>query len=165
MGWVGILGSTKGIMRSTLPQPSAQEARRLLGEQVSYAERSHHLFDALIARLQSYFQTEKVDFPNELDLVGATSFQRQVWGATRLIPYGDTKSYKWVAEQIRNPRATRAIGQALAKNPLPIIIPCHRVVNSDGGLGGFSDGLELKRHLLNLEAQVSSNRDSSPRPI
>jgi methylated-DNA-[protein]-cysteine S-methyltransferase len=154
MGWVGILGSREGIRRTTLPQPSAQDARRLLGEPSDYAEPAPNLFQDLRERFQAYFREDKIDFPEKLDLSGATPFQRQVWEVTRLIPYGDTRSYKWVAEQIGKPGASRAVGQALAKNPLPILIPCHRVVNTDGRLGGFSDGLGMKRRLLRLEAQA-----------
>jgi methylated-DNA-[protein]-cysteine S-methyltransferase len=160
MGWVGILGSSQGIQRTTLPQPSAQDACRLLGGPANCAEPSPKLFTSLIDRFQAYFDGAKVDFPDKLDLSGATPFQRQVWQITRLIPHGDTRSYKWVAEQIGKPGTSRTVGQALGKNPLPIIVPCHRVIASDGGLGGFSDGLDMKRRLLNLEAKVSSNRDS-----
>ena len=151
MGWVGILGSAKGLLRTTLPQPSAQEARKLLGEKVKHAVRSPSLSDDLTERLRIYFGGGVVNFPDKLDLEEATPFQRRVWAVTRLIPYGDTRSYKWVAEQIEKPGAARAVGQALSKNPLPIIIPCHRVVKADGKLGGFSGGLEMKRRLLNLE--------------
>jgi methylated-DNA-[protein]-cysteine S-methyltransferase len=75
-----------------------------------------------------------------------------VWEKTRLIPYGKTRSYSWVAEQMGKPRAVRAVGQALGKNPLPIIIPCHRVIANNERLGGFSGGVEWKRYLLDLEA-------------
>ena len=71
---------------------------------------------------------------------------------TRLIPYGETRSYIWLAEQLGKMGAVRAVGQALARNPLPIIIPCHRVVAKDGQLGGFTGGMEIKRQLLYLEA-------------
>ena len=156
MGWVGILGSPKGLRYTTLPQPSSKEAHELLGNQVNYAARSHNRFNGLIERLRAYFNGGKIDFPDKLDLSGATPFQHKVWEATRFIPYGETRSYTWVAEQIRKPLASRAVGQALAQNPLPIIIPCHRVINSDGRLGGFTDsrGVEIKQRLLNLEASA-----------
>ena len=153
-GWMGILGSTKGLLVTTLPQPTAQEARQLLGDRVNYATCSPRRFEDLMERLRTYFDGHQVAFPDELDLSGATPFQRQVWEITRLIPYGKTRSYLWVAEQIKQPGAARAVGQALSRNPLPIIIPCHRVVNSDGGLGGFSGGLEMKKYLLSLEASA-----------
>ncbi len=153
-GWLGILSSTKGLLRIILPQRSAQEACQLLGDSVNQATWSPRQFDDLTGRLMIYFSGHRVTFPDELDLSGATAFQREVWEVTRLIPYGETRSYAWVAEQIRKPQAVRAVGQALGRNPLPIIIPCHRVIASDGKLGGFSDGVEMKRHLLGLEASA-----------
>jgi len=155
MGWIGILASVKGLLRTTLPQHSVQEAHQLLGDSVNHATWSPHLFDDLTERLKVYFSGGKAAFPDELDLSGATPFQREVWEATRLIAYGETRSYLWVAEQIKRPGAVRAVGQALSRNPLPVIIPCHRVVAADGKLGGFSGGVEMKRHLLWLEAAVN----------
>ncbi len=155
MGWVGMLASAKGLLGITLPQPSVHEVRQLLGDSVSHAIWSPHLFKDLMERLKVYFSGHRTTFPDKLDLSRATHFQREVWEITRLIPYGETRSYAWVAEQIKKPQAVRAVGQALGKNPLPIIVPCHRVVASDGKLGGFSSGVEMKRYLLSLEASVS----------
>ncbi len=153
MGRIGILGSTKGLRRITLPQRSTPEARQRSGDGVNQAT---GYFDDLIKRLKIYFGGHKTAFPDKLDLTGATAFQGKVWEATRLIPYGETRSYIWIARQIEKPRAVRAVGQALGRNPLPIIIPCHRVVASDGKLGGFSGGVEIKRYLLRLEASANS---------
>jgi methylated-DNA-[protein]-cysteine S-methyltransferase len=150
MGWIGVSASARGLWRTTLPQPSAQEARQLLGE--SRATWSPYLFEDLVQRFRTYFSGHKVAFPDRLDLSRATVFQRQVWEVTRLIPYGNTRSYSWVTEQIRKPGAARAVGQALARNPLPIVVPCHRVIASSGRLSGFSGGLEMKKYLLDLEA-------------
>ena len=164
MGWIGILASARGFLRTTLPHPSAEEARQLLGDSVNYATWSPQRFQDTMQRLRTYFAGLKATFPDELDLTGATIFQSQVWNITRLIPYGETRSYAWVAEQIKRPEAVRAVGQALASNPLPIIIPCHRVVARDGKLGGYSGGAEMKRRLLYLEGAAStgkSNRDRS----
>ena len=155
MGWVGILGSAKGLLSITLPRHSAQETCRLLGGGVNQATWSLRLFNDLVERLRIYFSGHRVTFLDELDLSVATPFQREVWAITRLIPYGETRSYRWVAEQIKRPAAARAVGQALGKNPLPVIIPCHRVVTSDGQLGGFNGGLETKQQLLHLEASAS----------
>jgi len=154
MGWMGILGSAKGLLRTTLPHPSAQEIRQLFGDNIKQASRSPRLFADLIQRLKLYFGGYKVNFPDRLDLSGATDFQRKVWETTRLIPYGETRSYAWVAEQIKQPGALRAVGQALGRNPLPIIVPCHRVVASNGKLGGFSNGIEMKKRLLYLEGSA-----------
>ena len=155
MGWVGILGSTKGLRRITLPQRSTPEARQRLGGRVNRATWSPGYFEDLIKRLKIYFSGHKTAFPDKLDLTRATAFQGEVWEATRLIPYGETRSYTWIARQIEKPRAVRAVGQALGRNPLPVIIPCHRVVASDGKLGGFSGGIEVKKHLLELEASAN----------
>jgi len=158
IGWVGILGSAKGLLRTTLPQPSAQEAEQLLGDGVKDATWSADFFADLLQRLRSYFGGHRVTFPNELDLSPATAFQREVWQITRLIPYGETRSYAWVAEQLGKAEAVRAVGQALARNSLPIIIPCHRVVAKDGKLSGYSGGVGKKGYLLRLEASANINR-------
>lgn len=152
VGWLGISGSAKGLLSATLPQRSAQEAYQLLDDRANNATLSPHLFDDLIERLRIYFAGHKITFSDKLDLSGATPFQRQVWEITRLIPYGETRSYTWVAEQIKQPGAVRAVGQALSRNPLPIIVPCHRVLTINGKLGGYSGGVEMKRYLLWLEA-------------
>jgi methylated-DNA-[protein]-cysteine S-methyltransferase len=151
-GWVGVLGSTSGLLLTTLPQRSLQEARQLLGDKANHAIWSTRLFENLMERLKNYYSGDKVTFPDDVDLSGATPFQIGVWSKTRLIPYGETRSYSWVAEQIGRPGVARAVGQALGRNPLPGIIPCHRVVASDGKLCGFAGGLAVKRHLLSLEA-------------
>ena len=152
MGWVGILASEKGLLAATLPRPSAEAARRELGDDAQQAVWSPNRLAELAERLKAYFSGEKVEFPDELDFSMSTLFQCDVWRQTRLIPYGETRSYQWVAEQIKKPGAARAVGQALGKNPFLVIVPCHRVVASDGGLGGFGGGLEMKRQLLMMEA-------------
>ena len=151
MGWIGILSSAKGLLRTTLPQRTAQQARQLLGDGANRATWSPHLFEDLMERLKTYCGGHEADFPDQLDLSRVTAFQREVWEITKLIPYGKTRTYGWVAEQIGKPEAARAVGQALSRNPLPIIIPCHRVIASDGKLGGFTGGLDMKRSLLSLE--------------
>jgi methylated-DNA-[protein]-cysteine S-methyltransferase len=155
VGWVGILASSRGLLRTTLPQGSAQEAERLLGDRVEKATCSADFFADLLQRLKSYFGGQRVAFADELDLSPATAFQREVWQLTRLVPYGETRSYGWMAEKLGKAGAGRAVGQALAGNPLPIIVPCHRVVAKGGKLGGYSGGVEKKRHLLQLEASAN----------
>ena len=151
-GWVGILGSRAGLLRVTLPQRLPEGILQQLGISPNQAALTPQRFQNLMERLRAYFDGHKVDFPDCLDFSTNTAFQREVWETTRLIPYGETRSYTWVAEQIKKQKAVRAVGQALGKNPLPVIIPCHRILASNGGLGGFSGGLEMKRFLLNLEA-------------
>ena len=89
-----------------------------------------------------------------LSKMKATPFQKEVWEAVKTIPYGQTRTYKWVAEKIGNPKAFRAVGQALHINPLAPIIPCHRVIASDNTLGGYGGGPEMKRWLLRLEGYL-----------
>jgi methylated-DNA-[protein]-cysteine S-methyltransferase len=114
------------------------------------------MFEETIGRFQAYFSGHKMDFPDKLDISEATPFQSRVWQAARLIPYGETRSYAWVAGQIGKPQAARAVGQALGRNPLPVIIPCHRVLAADGGLGGFGGGMETKKFLLSLEGAITA---------
>jgi methylated-DNA-[protein]-cysteine S-methyltransferase len=150
-GWVGLLGSATGLKRTTLPQASKAKAIVALDVDITKATLSREYFKDLIKRFTDYFIGRRLNFPDKLDLNRATDFQRKVWEVTRCIPYGETRSYAWVAGQIGNTSAARAVGQALGKNPLPIIIPCHRVIGSDGSLGGFGGGLTLKKRLLALE--------------
>ncbi len=151
MGWVGILAGDNGLIRTTLPCRSKGEVLYSLGRRVSSAVWSQSFFAELVQRFNAYFEGKEVPFPDELDPQVGTHFQRSVWRMTRLIPYGETRSYHWVAEGLGDRRLARACGQALGRNSLPIIIPCHRVVGSDGGLCGFGGGLALKEALLHLE--------------
>ncbi len=108
--------------------------------------------DPIAREVQRYFRGEAEslrDIP--VDLGGSTEFERQVYEATRRIPFGKVATYGQIAKAIGKPKAPRAVGQALGKNPIAIVIPCHRVVASDGSLGGFTDGLSWKRKLLRHE--------------
>ncbi len=109
-------------------------------------------FVEVIQQLQSYFAGERKSFDLSLLLEG-TDFQKTVWTALRKIPYGETISYKKLAEMVGNPRAVRAVGAANGANSIPIIIPCHRVIGNDGSLTGFGGGLPLKKRLLELESR------------
>ncbi len=150
-GWVAVTGSEKGLHSLMMPEPTPEAAQAGVRRVVGDAVKDDYAFGDLPERLKGYFDGEKVIFDDKLDLDGATEFQRNVWEATRIIPYGETRSYAWVARRIGNPRACRAVGNALGRNRLSIIIPCHRVISSDGSLGGFGGGLKLKMRLLELE--------------
>ena len=151
LGWMGILASKAGLQAVTLPQSTQQQAFAALGKQVKQAVLSPELFCDFEQRFQDYYSGKKTTFTDKLDFSNATPFQKQVWDTTRLIPYGETRSYGWVANQIGKPHAARAVGQALNKNPFLIIVPCHRVIAGDGSLGGFGSGLEMKKVLLEME--------------
>ncbi|WP_338476677.1 methylated-DNA--[protein]-cysteine S-methyltransferase [Pseudomonas khavaziana] len=101
-------------------------------------------------QLTEYFAGTRNHFELELDFAG-TDFQKQVWKALLTIPFGETRSYSQIAQQIGNPKAVRAVGAANGRNPISIIAPCHRVVGASGGLTGFAGGLEAKQYLLTLE--------------
>ena len=103
---------------------------------------------------EDYFAGRKAKYKGPLGLTG-TEFQKKVWQHLRKIPYGQTRSYAQVAEAIGHPGASRAVGTACGKNPLLIIVPCHRVVASGGGLGGFALGLKVKKDLLKWEQENS----------
>ena len=105
----------------------------------------------VINELLAFFNGSQVNFKSLLDLNKGTIFQRKVWNKISEIPYGELRTYKWIASEIGNARAVRAVGNAVGKNPVPPIIPCHRVIRSDGNLGGFSSGIPLKKWLLKLE--------------
>ena len=152
MGWMGILGSTAGLRQIVLPQESPRAVLSAFGRCLRQAEFDISAFGDLPQRLIGYFNGEAVAFPESLDLTDATPFQSAVWQLVYSIPYGQTESYGWVAQQIGKSHAAQAVGQALAKNPLPIVVPCHRVIGAGGRIGGFSYGFEMKQRLLQMEA-------------
>lgn len=119
-------------------------------------ETNAHLKDA-VEQLREYFAGTRTVFDLPLDLK-ATPFQEQVWDTARQIPYGQTRSYWWVAVRMGNPHAFRAVGGALGANPVPIIIPCHRVVRENGNMGGFSCGIGWKKLLLGHESACASRK-------
>jgi len=113
-------------------------------------------FADVVAQLEAYFAGELIAFDIDLELTG-TEFQRRVWAALQTIPYGETRSYGQIAEQIGSPAASRAVGMANGRNPIGIIVPCHRVIGSSGGLTGYGGGIERKRTLLDLEMAALFN--------
>ncbi len=137
---------SNGLSRLTLPQqgraaPTPSDARADPNELQPYRE-----------QLQAYFTGHLHQFTLPLNALG-TPFQRAVWQALREIPYAQTICYTELASRIHRPRAVRAVGAANAANPIPIVVPCHRVIGRDGSLIGYAGGLEIKRQLLDLECQ------------
>lgn len=108
----------------------------------------------LIRQLEEYFSGERKEFDIELSYEG-TEFQKKAWGVLCTIPYGKTVSYSEQAKKTKNTGAVRAVGSANARNPLPIVIPCHRVLRANGELGGFAGGLDVKQKLLDLETKFN----------
>lgn len=154
-GWVAVTVSERGVVATTLPHATPEEA---LAQARAKHPEARSLPEEAVAEVAAqvcqYLDGQRRDFQVSLDLSGYTPFQRQVWEATRRIPYGETRSYAWLARQIGKPRAARAVGQALGANPVPMLVPCHRVLASDGSLGGYTGGLALKRRLLLMEGAL-----------
>jgi methylated-DNA-[protein]-cysteine S-methyltransferase len=127
----------------------------------SLGSRTTSGFDVVRSQLDEYFERKRVHFEVPIALDG-TTFQQSVWNLLQTIPYGETRSYGELAELLGNRLAIRAVGLANGKNPISIIIPCHRVVGSNGDLTGYAGGLERKRRLLELEAaDVTSQQQLS----
>jgi methylated-DNA-[protein]-cysteine S-methyltransferase len=153
-GWVGVSYSDRGVRRLTLPVRDKEEAMGLLGIHSAEDSCNGNGTTALQRQVADYFGGKRGGFDCKLDLSGSTPFQRLVWKAAMEIPYGQVRSYKWVAEKIGRPSACRAVGHALAANPLPVVIPCHRVIRNDGkpgGFGGRSGNVQTKLMMLSLE--------------
>ena len=159
---MGVLCSNHGLVRTALPRGSRNEALLALGPETEDISQSGNCPEEIAKQLADYFEGRSVDFSIPFDLREGTPFQRRVWEATRLIPYGKTKTYLEIARQVRSPRSARAVGQALGKNPVPIVVPCHRVVASDGTLGGFGGGLDMKQRLLDMESGKKATRQKVP---
>lgn len=151
-GWMAALASSQGLLRLSLPQPSPQRAMEELGPQAEGAREGPGAFADLFRRLEAYWEGEVVAFDDPLDPGLGTPFQRQVWSVVRRIPYGETRSYQWIAERVGRPRAPRAVGQAVGANKVFLVVPCHRVIGANGGLCGYgAGGIAVKRRLLELE--------------
>lgn len=158
-GWIGLAVTERGVSALVLPKPSRRAAERELQHAGAVDETSSngagraaaaHLKAARIA-VEAYLDGKARSFALPLDWGDHSPFQMKVWEALRGIPYGRVRSYGWVARKIGRPRAARAVGAACGANPVPLLVPCHRVVAGDGSLGGFSGGLPNKKRLLTLE--------------
>lgn len=144
----GVLASPVGPLLITLSEDRLREVRFVNG--ASRLE-CPPLSGPIADELQAYFAGELTSFSIPVDLSGVSDFTRKVLKATATIPYGETASYGEIAKMIDMPGATQAVGNALGANPVPIVVPCHRVVRSDGSMGWFTGGPDIKRALLRLE--------------
>ena len=144
VGRIVMAGDDEGLKRI-----SFQKGRKTVIVENNW-ENDPSFFKNTVDQLRAYFVGELKKFDLKLAPEG-TVFQKSVWKALMKIPYGHTASYKDIAVAVENPKAVRAVGGANGRNPLPIVIPCHRVINADGGLGGYSSGLDIKKRLLRLE--------------
>jgi methylated-DNA-[protein]-cysteine S-methyltransferase len=146
VGKLKLVASDKGLVAVLWENDSPRRVR--LNELVE--DEQHPVLIATERQLGEYFAGKRKEFSVSLDMRG-TRFQKDVWEALLGIPFGETRSYGQLAHQLGNPRATRAVGAANGRNPVSIIVPCHRVIGSSGKLTGFAGGLATKAHLLDLE--------------
>ena len=158
-GWICLAVSDRSVCCVTLPCSSRREAekqcrrsvhvtRAITFEEPTLQDRSY------LKQIVEYVDEKRMRFSVPLDLQGFSPFVRRVWKTAQQVPFGQTRSYAWIAARLGNPGAYRAVGNALGKNPVPIVVPCHRIVRSNGTLGGFSAGLAWKKRLLAHEGVV-----------
>jgi len=157
LGFGGVIAGEQGLVEVFLPFSGERE--EILSGRIAAlypdAREENRLTRKAALLLEHYFAGEQIDFDIPLDLTGFTAFQRVVYGAVVMIPYGSVTSYGKIAEKIGKPGASRGVGGAMAANPLPVIIPCHRVLGASGKLTGYSapGGVVSKRWLLDMEAK------------
>lgn len=151
-GEFGIVWQDNKIVRVFLPKPRKKMLKIIHADYPGARKKNEYFIDDFCKKLRSFFRGEPVSFSiAHIDLLQLYNFQKKVILIERLIPYGWVSTYGRLARKLGQPKAARAVGQALSRNPFPIIIPCHRTVKSDGSLGGYAGGLKLKRNLLELE--------------
>ena len=126
------------------------EYERLFANQTLKVNDHHPILEQVKLQLEEYFKGQRTKFDLKLDMHG-TEFQKKVWQALQSIPFGETRSYLQIATQIGNPKAVRAVGAANGRNPVSIIVPCHRVIGANGKLVGYAGGVDNKTKLLDLE--------------
>jgi methylated-DNA-[protein]-cysteine S-methyltransferase len=153
-GWCAAARTGLGLCVFVLPLDTQAEAedevvRRVVCDAVSVPGG----MKGLVRQVRRYFEGKPVAFEADLDFTVGTPFQRRVWQIVCAIPYGEVRTYQWIGLEMGRPEAMRAIGAAVGANPIPLIVPCHRVVQADGGIGGFSapGGVAVKRAMLEFE--------------
>jgi len=160
-GYFGLAGTEYGLCRAQLSGPSPEKIKALLIKNLPPAQFDKTFFKIFQEQIAAYFEGACVNFSRDIPLAldGFSSFGISVLTACRVIEFGQTISYGQLAKKSGRPNASRAVGSVLAKNPLPLLIPCHRVVRSDGKLGGFSapGGVTLKMKMLEFEHKALRN--------
>ncbi|MBA7512788.1 Methylated-DNA--protein-cysteine methyltransferase [subsurface metagenome] len=161
-GWAGFAADQKGLRIFILPEERKEDVLFEIREEL----KCNNLFEdnkgweSLIKKVKEYYAGKKVDFIDyQVNLDNYTNFQKDILQTVRKIPYGEIRSYKEAAEVTGYPRAYRAVGNTMRNNSLPLIIPCHRVIKSDGSLGGFSgkESVALKKKMIDLESKGNLN--------
>jgi O-6-methylguanine DNA methyltransferase len=170
-GWAGLAATDQGLCVVILPRRSKQDTMRALAHELrrgGFTERESEAkvrqpdmecwVNQGVEQLSRYLDGTVQAIDLSPDLRAGTPFQRKVWRLASSIPYGRVRSYGWIAARLGGRQYARAVGLALGANPVPIVVPCHRIVSHDGSLGGFSGGLQIKRKLLALEGSLAQLR-------
>jgi methylated-DNA-[protein]-cysteine S-methyltransferase len=163
LGWVAAVTGDRGVVRMSLPERSVEIARDRVRPEVNAAQLDPERLAELRGLVESYCMGEDVDLGAvPIDSSSASPFFAKAWEACRSIPRGETRSYGWLAAAAGSPRAARGAGQAMARNRVALLVPCHRVIAATGALHGFggSEGLVMKERLLRLEANGRAGRIS-----
>jgi len=159
-GYFGLAGTEFALLRTYLPLPDTEKVKSQLLTDLGNPQYDSSLFKTLQQQITAYFEGACVNFSPDIPILlnGLSYFARSVLMACRGIRFGQTMSYGQLAQKVGRPKAARAIGRVMANNPLPLIIPCHRVVRSDGKIGGFSaiGGVALKKRLLEHEQRIQT---------
>jgi len=153
-GWVGLVLSPHGLRATTLPRISREKALREVMEQGADAPAAPADLADLPERIRALVSGRSTNLAVHVDWNGVAGFRRKVMEETMRIPAGETRSYGWLAARVGHPGAGRAVGRVMATNPLPLVVPCHRVVGSNGSLTGYGGGLPLKEALLRAEGAL-----------
>jgi methylated-DNA-[protein]-cysteine S-methyltransferase len=156
IGSLLLVTTPRGLLRIVFPNEDVEAVLRIIASRVSpRVVEAPARADGVRRELEEYFQGSRRTFELELDWTLVGDFGRRVLGACAAVPYGTVTTYAQLAQQIGSPRAARATGTALGSNPIPIVVPCHRVLRTGGGLGGYAGGLDVKEHLLRLEGVLA----------
>jgi methylated-DNA-[protein]-cysteine S-methyltransferase len=158
-GWLGLISSADGLralmLPATKPEVIVRRIQRAYGRLL--VEPGNRFLDDVAQQVTAYLSGERREFSIGFDRSGYNDFELAVWRATERIPYGETRTYGWVASQVgAGSGAAQAVGAILGSNPLPLVVPCHRVIAADGSLHGYGGGLDLKARLLALESRQLS---------
>jgi methylated-DNA-[protein]-cysteine S-methyltransferase len=151
IGTISLASRNKKMIALDIHSKNLYEVKKHLSALYPEGSESDQSFKTIKLLLNRYLKGKKVYFDVDIDVSGETQFTQKVLRELKKIPYGKVRSYLWIGKRVGHAMGARAVGQAVKRNPIPIIIPCHRVIREDGALGGFSLGIEIKKRLLSLE--------------
>jgi methylated-DNA-[protein]-cysteine S-methyltransferase len=157
IGTISLASRNNKIIALDIHSKNLYEMKKHLSALYPDGHESEQSFKTIKLLLDRYLRGEKVDFDVDIDISGESQFTQRVLRELKKIPYGKVRSYLWIGKRLGHTMAARAVGQAVKRNPIPIIIPCHRVIREDGSIGGFSLGEEIKKRLLALEGVFQGN--------